>query len=413
MHDAKKSGLDIPSSGPKASMKKRVCSDGKHEAYLGVAVTLALTIVGCSVSPAKQSEHPATLAANLDSYPSVDQKLGEHLYPDEKPIAEKLSVVIEESIRKQYSAGTARRDAHPKAHGCVKAEIRIVDTLPAALSKGMFIPGKTYQAWIRFSNGSADPTRADIKGDARGMAIKVLGIPGQKLLEDEAEATTQDFIMINHPVFFATDPARYLSFMDDANSDHFYRKLLTPFDLGAKGTLIALKTGSSKISNPVQARYWSMVPYQLGAGDDRQAVKYSARSCSATTDPVPKNPERDFLRDALRHTLQSGDACMEFLVQPRTSDSMDVEDSRIEWKEAAAPFYKLATIRIPQQTFDTPEQNTFCENLSFTPWHALPEHKPLGVTNRLRKVIYDHISRVRHEMNDAKREEPQAAADAH
>ena len=89
MHDAKKSGLDIPSSGPKASMKKRVCSDGKHEAYLGVAVTLALTIVGCSVSPAKQSEHPATLAANLDSYPSVDQKLGEHLYPDEKPIAEK------------------------------------------------------------------------------------------------------------------------------------------------------------------------------------------------------------------------------------------------------------------------------------------------------------------------------------
>lgn len=90
-------------------------------------------------------------------------------------------------------------------------------------------------------------------------------------------------------------------------------------------------------------------------------------------------------------------------------------ESRIEWKEAAAPFYKLATIRIPQQTFDTPEQNTFCENLSFTPWHALPEHKPLGVTNRLRKVIYDHISRVRHEINNAKREEPQAprTADAH
>jgi hypothetical protein len=203
--------------------------------------------------------------------------------------------------------------------------------------------------------------------------------------------------------------------MDDANSDHFYRRLLIPFDLGAKGTLIAFKTGSSKISNPVQARYWSMVPYQLGAGDDRQAVKYSARGCSATTDPIPKNPEHDFLRAALRHTLQSGDACMEFLVQPRTADSMEVEDSRIEWKEAAAPFIKLAAIRIPPQTFDTPEQNTFCENLSFTPWHALPEHKPLGVTNRLRKVIYDHISRVRHEINNAKREEPQAptATDAH
>jgi hypothetical protein len=392
-------------------MKKKECSDGKHEAQLGVAVTLALTIVGCSVSPAKQSEHPSILAANLDSYPSVsypsvDQKLGEHLYPDEKPIAENLSVVIEESIRKQYSAGSARRDAHPKAHGCVKAEFNIVDTLPEALSKGMFVPGKNYQAWIRFSNGSGDPTHADIKRDARGMAIKVLGVPGKKLLEDEAEATTQDFIMINHPVFFATDPARYLSFMDDANSDHFYRKLFIPFDLGAKGTLIALKTRSSRIANPLQTRYWSMVPYQLGTGEGRQAVKYSARACSAATDRLPKNPGHDFLRDALRNTLHSGDACMEFLVQPRTSDNMDVEDSRIEWKEGEAPFYKLATIRVPPQTFDTPEQNTFCENLSFTPWHALPEHKPLGVTNRLRKVIYDHISRVRHEMNGATRQEP-------
>jgi hypothetical protein len=75
-------------------------------------------------------------------------------------------------------------------------------------------------------------------------------------------------------------------------------------------------------------------------------------------------------------------------------------------KKPTPRFYKVATIHIPQQTFDTPQQNEFCENLSFTPWHALPEHKPLGVTNRLRKVIYDHISRVRHEINDAKRQEP-------
>jgi hypothetical protein len=145
---------------------------------------------------------------------------------------------------------------------------------------------------------------------------------------------------------------------------------------------------------------------QLGTGEGRLAVKYSARGCSATSDPMPRNSGHDFLRDALRRTLQSGDACMEILVQPRTSDGMDVEDSRIEWKEAEAPFYKLAIIHVPPQTFDNPEQNKFCENLSFTPWHALAEHKPLGVTNRLRKVIYDRISRVRHEMNDTQREEP-------
>jgi hypothetical protein len=373
---------------------------------LSLLLGTAFVIASCGVSPVKEPNSNEVATLNVIRYPSIDAQLGERLYPDEKPIAEKLSVVIEESVRKQYSAGSARRDAHPKAHGCVKAEFHIIDTLPETLSKGMFIPGKSYQAWIRFSNGSGDPTHSDVKRDARGMAIKVLGVPGTKLLEDEGEANTQDFIMINHPVFFATDPARYLSFMDDANSDHFYRKLLIPSDLGAKGTLIALKTRSSRIANPLQTRYWSMVPYQLGTGEGRQAVKYSARACSAATDPLPKKPGHDFLRDALRITLQGGDACMEFLVQPRTSDNMDVEDSRIEWKESEAPFYKLATIRVPSQTFDTPEQNIFCENLSFTPWHALPDHKPLGVTNRLRKVIYDHISRVRHEMNGAPRQEP-------
>jgi hypothetical protein len=370
-----------------------------------VLFDLALFIAGCT-SPRIEPNPKAAAPSNVLNYPDVDARLGENLYPNENLIAEQLSVVIEESIRKQYSAGSARRDAHPKAHGCVQAEFQIVDTLPDALSKGMFVPGKTYQAWIRYSNGSGDPTRADIKRDARGMAIKVLGVPGKKLLEDDAFAKTQDFIMINHPVFFATDPARYLSFMNDANSDHFYRKLLIPVDLGAKGTRIALQTRSSRISNPLQTRYWSMVPYQLGTGDDRLAVKYSARGCSALSDPMPKKPAHDFLRDALRHTLESSAACMEFLVQARTSDRMDVEDSRIEWKEAQAPFVKVATIRIPQQTFDTPQQNAFCENLSFTPWHALPEHKPLGVTNRLRKVIYDHISRIRHEMNDTRRAEP-------
>jgi hypothetical protein len=373
---------------------------------LSFLFSLGFILVGCGASPIKEPIPEEVATLSVLSHPSVDAQLGERLYPEEMPIADKLSVVIEESVRKQYSAGSARRDAHPKAHGCVKAEFNIVDTLPEALSKGMFVPGKTYQAWIRFSNGSGDPTRADIKRDARGVAIKVLGVPGKKLLEDEADATTQDFIMINHPVFFATDPARYLSFMNDANSGHFYRKLLIPFDLGAKGTRIALETRRSKISNPLQARYWSMVPYQLGTGPERQAVKYSVRSCSTVVDPMPKKPSHDFLRAALRDTLQTADACMEFLVQPRTSSSMDVEDSRIEWKETQAPFFKVATIRIPQQTFDTPQQNAFCENLSFTPWHALPEHKPLGVTNRLRKVIYANISRVRHEMNDTQREEP-------
>jgi hypothetical protein len=123
-------------------------------------------------------------------------------------------------------------------------------------------------------------------------------------------------------------------------------------------------------------------------------------------DPLPAHPGHDYLRDALRTTLMKDGLTMKFMVQPRTSEVMSVEDSMVEWNETQAPFYDVATIVIPPQDFDTPEQNQFGENLSFNPWHALPEHRPLGALNRLRKVVYDRISRVRHEMNSVKRQEP-------
>ena len=369
-------------------------------------IALLVATTGCAAAQTKDVIQATSAKPIVLSYPSVDADLGEQLSPDEPALAQEIGAAIEKAIRKEYRPGNARRDAHPKAHGCVKAEFHIVDTLPDRLAKGIFIPGKKYQVWIRFSNGSKDADRADSKGDARGMAIKVLGVAGEKLLENEAQSTTQDFIMISHPVFFTNDPRRYLSLIAKESSDSVSKKLLIPFALGLKGTRIVLKITSKKISNPLQTRYWSMVPYQLGLGPDRQAVKYSARPCTAAADPMPDNAKPNFLRDALRTTLQNRDACMEFMVQLRTSTSMDVEDSMTEWKEAKAPFYKVAEIRIPQQTFDAADQNSFCENLSLSPWHALPEHKPLGSTNRMRKVIYEHISRVRHEMNSAERQEP-------
>ena len=141
-------------------------------------------------------------------YPDVDNTLSESLYPNETTTAKEIAKIIEMTIRKQYATEIALRDAHPKAHGCVRAEFKINEALPQNMTHGVFIPGKTYQAWIRFSNGSSNAKQADIKKDARGMAIKLLAVPEKNLLDEPA--ATQDFIMINHPVFFVNDPARYL-----------------------------------------------------------------------------------------------------------------------------------------------------------------------------------------------------------
>ncbi|ENX43297.1 hypothetical protein F887_01470 [Acinetobacter sp. NIPH 2100] len=302
-----------------------------------------------AVSGCAHTHQKTNIVANTHSipYPTIDTELGEKLQPNEKILAEQISEQIGQSIRQQYAAGHALRDAHPKAHGCVRAEFHVSKSLPSNLAKGIFIPDKTYSAWIRFSNASGDATKADYKKDARGMAIKILGVPGKKIMENDDQAMTQDFIMINHPVFFVDNPQRYLSFIQDINSESTLKKLQIPFALGFQGTMNAFRASNSKISNPLQTRYWSMVPYQLGLGTERQAVKYSARSCSQNLTTIPNQPSHDFLREALRNSLEKDDACMEFLIQPRTSDKMLVEDSMTEWKESQAPFYQVATIYIP------------------------------------------------------------------
>jgi hypothetical protein len=90
---------------------------------------------------------------------------------------------------------------------------------------------------------------------------------------------------------------------------------------------------------------------------------------------------------------------------------MPVEDSSVEWNESDSPFVPVARIRIPPQVFDTAAQNDYAEQLSFTPWHALPEHRPLGGVNRTRKIVYERNSGLRHTANGMPRREPAGLAD--
>ena len=85
---------------------------------------------------------------------------------------------------------------------------------------------------------------------------------------------------------------------------------------------------------------------------------------------------------------------------------MPIEDPTIPWKEHASPFRKVATIRIPAQDLTSKARKDFAESLSFTPWHSLPDHRPLGGINRVRGAVYDAVSKLRHAKNDVPRREP-------
>src|SRR3954471_19074447 len=102
-----------------------------------------------------------------------------------------------------------RRDQHPKQHGCVRAKFVVEPGLGGVSAQGLFQPGRVYDAWIRFSNGAQ---RDDRKPDAHGMAIKLMGVEGLKVLAAEKDATTHDFVMVDNPTFFLRDAVEYAGF---------------------------------------------------------------------------------------------------------------------------------------------------------------------------------------------------------
>ncbi len=303
-------------------------------------------------------------------------------------------------------SGPLRRDAHPKSHGCVQAQFIVPSDLPDYLRVGLFAAPGTFNAWIRYSNGAPKPA-ADSRPDVRGMAIKVEGVPGTKLLEDELQATTQDFVLCNHHAFFVKDPADYVSFVSNFMNGKplsFVFPELNPLQWRLREVWNLANGLLKSIPSPTEIRYWSQTPYRFGD----TAVKYSVVPRSVPKVPaLPKSDNR--LREMLVAQLAAGDVVLDFMVQPQGSpDTMPIEDPRIRWSETESPFIKVATIVIRAQEFDTPERREFDENLSFTPWHALPEHEPLGGINRARRAVYQAISRLRHETNGVARVEPTA-----
>ena len=133
------------------------------------------------------------------------EQLGQESPPlDEAAYTRSLAERLKARIIRENPTGIMRRDAHPKMHGVVKAEFIVEPDLPEDLRVGVFREPKSYRAWIRFSNQS-DSMGPDRKADIRGMAIKLMGVPGEKLLDEERDEQTQDFIVISTPVFVTRD----------------------------------------------------------------------------------------------------------------------------------------------------------------------------------------------------------------
>jgi hypothetical protein len=79
---------------------------------------------------------------------------------------------------------------------------------------------------------------------------------------------------------------------------------------------------------------------------------------------------------------------------------MPVEDPTVLWDEAESPFVAVATFTAPPQTSWRNGVSQGQEDLlSYSPWHGLAAHQPLGAINRARRETYDYSAGFRAEVN--------------
>lgn len=306
------------------------------------------------------------------------------------------------------------RDAHPKHHGLLTARFVVSADLDPRLRRGLFAKPGTYDAYIRFSNSHPDRSQPDWMPDVRGMAIKIMGVEGPRELLDED--ATQDFVLSSHPVFFAKNAQDYVNFLKELkNRDSVLGNILNNPKFPHYKQMAA---GRKSHANPLSITYFSQTPYAFGEGP---AVKYKV-----VPKPDPKRPFRDdfpnedkakeealrpdgdfntdFLSQAMAAYLRDGGAEFSFCVQFQKDPSKPlIEDATVEWD---TPPIEVATLVIPKQEFQFAKQWELAEHISYSPWHCLSDHRPLGGINRARKQVYLELSRIRHRMNRVPEREP-------
>ena len=275
-----------------------------------------------------------------------------------------------------------QRGFHAKAHGCLMATVEPLPDRDPRAKFGVWAEGKgPYPAWVRFSN-AVGWRQPDDELDARGMAVKLMGIEGPRLNEDEKQ--TQDFLMTNSATPVGRDAEEFMEFAF-ANEKGTLGGI--GFLLGHPRTAGPALTSTGAPSSMINEQYFSGAAFHLGA---HQATKFSARRCDGSKPREKlKGDDPDYLKKDLAAAASEG-LCFTLLVQFQVDPGKTpIEHASFRWEEDVSPFVPVATIKMPPQSLDKPGLAEFCDSLSFSPWHGIQAHQPMGHINRARRAVYD------------------------
>jgi len=359
--------------------------------------------------------------------------------PNEPALIDSVAQLTSQLLARRYAGKRVLRGVHPKDHGCVEATFIVAKNLAPEYRVGVFKnPGEEFRAAIRFSNCAglvADdspaeqiPTGAKVRmHGSRGMAIKLYDVAGNRLQPQDGERS-QDFLMINQPVFAFANVEDYevlnqVILADLEKPDRFFQRAASP-DMAVKMRALKSLAIVREVKSPTTAppppmnppfptlpypyqapplspldnRYFSAAPFAFGPG---RVMKYSVNPSAPVAGELGAAiDDPDYLRKAMRARMAQGGIItwFDFQVQVRDAASLagkldnEMENMCTLWDEKLYPFVTVARIAIAAQDVSQPDRQEFCETLFFTPWHGLEDHRPLGGINRMRKKVYEASS---------------------
>ena len=359
-----------------------------------VGVSLALPQASCRTASVRSNPGQASDLAGtnhkvlpLNAEASAEDQVGE------QTLALLMTKRINQlQVKQAKSNKKIDRPFHVKSHGCVEGEFVVNGQLPDDAKFGVFArEGARFPAWVRFSNAQSI-RKSDKETDIRGLSVKLLSVPGRKVMEGEEDAPTQDFLAINQPVLFAEDVEQFMSFqLAMADQGLTFAAYMAGHPVLAARLLRNLRATDSVLTSP----FWSTVPSMLGP----RAIKFAFMPCEGQVHTVANDQPDNFLRDDLVARLKQQDACYTFNVQfQKDPVKQPVENPTVEWKETDTPLVPLGRLIIKAQDLTDPEtlkQEAVCEQFVWNPWHALAAHRPIGGINRLRKSLMRNSQKFR------------------
>lgn len=336
-------------------------------------------------------------------------------------ICDKLRQISETTLK---NAGSPLRSVHAKSHGLLFGELTVPDDLPAILAQGLFAKPGTYKLIIRLSTTPGDILR-DAISTPRGMAIKILGVDGERVPGSEAD-TTQDFVLVNGPAFNAPNAGGFLKSLKllAPTTDELEpaKQLTSAIARGAEAVIEAIGGESATLkslgghpeTDMLGDSYYSQTPILYGDYIAKIGVFPTAPALLARTNAdVKNNGEPNFLRNLVVDYFLQNAGTWDLRVQLCTNlKTMPIEDASVVWPESESPYLTVGTITVPMQDPWTIDKiAAIDEGLSFTPWHALAAHRPLGAVNRARKAAYEMSAKFRAENQNKPITEPHKLSD--